>query len=265
MIFRNYNNLAQDIYRHLLPKLPPGIKMVAGIPRSGMAAAAIISEALHCRLGAAVGGKVVPLGHGRRGISRLPRKHTIVVDDTATTGRSLKPYEKHITGVVYCDSRLRGKITKSIVGEYVGMPFLAEWQFMGLDDTAQYMVDMDGVLCEDCSGKYADEGAKYLAWMKTVRPLFLPLRGAVHTVCTSRLEKWRGETTAWLRRHNVHYKRLSMWPAPIGKRHEYKAEVYAKSDCALFVESSFFEAERIHELTKRPVLSIERMRFFHKS
>jgi hypothetical protein len=262
MIFKSYGDLSCDIYRNVLPKLPPGIKMVAGVPRSGMFAATIISEALQCELGAAIGGKIIPMGHGRRGISGTPRKYTIVVDDAVTSGRSLKPFEKFIPCAVYCDINSRGKITKSIIGEYVDIPFLGEWQFMGVNLTAQYMVDMDGVLCEDFTGAFPDEGPRFIEWMAKTRPLFLPLNGMVHTVCTGRYEKWRDHTTAWLRKH-VRFQKLAMCPAGV-KRWEHKAETYAKSDCVLFVESDLIQAERIHDLTKKPVLSIEKMRFFKK-
>jgi len=81
---------------------------------------------------------------------------------------------------------------------------------------------------------------------------------------TNRLERWRGLTEAWLARHGVRCGELAMQPHPTAAARRragdygcFKGERYARSDALLFVESSEAQARRIHEVSGRPVLSLE--------
>ncbi len=76
-------------------------------------------------------------------------------------------------------------------------------------------------------------------------------------IVTGRLERFRPQTEAWLRRHGVEYGSLVMNPGD-RKHAEFKADAYRSLGGALgFVESSRQQAAEIHERTGRPVLSVE--------
>ena len=87
----------------------------------------------------------------------------------------------------------------------------------------------------------------------------------VGALVTYRLEKYRKVTEDWLRKHGVEYGELRMFNAPsrdvrnntIGSA-EYKAQIYRYAEWAqMFVESDRKQAEKIHQLTGKPVFCYE--------
>ena len=90
---------------------------------------------------------------------------------------------------------------------------------------------------------------------------------------TSRLEKYRPETEAWLRKNHVKYNKLVMLDLPdMAARQRanchasFKAKEYGSStDYMLFVESSMPQAVEINRLTKKPVLCTETFRMIYES
>lgn len=128
-------------------------------------------------------------------------------------------------------------------------------------------VDFDGVLCRDASRSEDDDGDNYRHFLENVEPKFLPLKWELGAIVTARCEKYRAETEKWLHRHNVRYRSLHMGPwsgkaERVGKAAKWKASIYAGMDdnIRLFVESSETQSQIIHELTGKPVFSIESMR-----
>jgi uncharacterized HAD superfamily protein len=130
---------------------------------------------------------------------------------------------------------------------------------------ARSCCDIDGVLCLDPTEEENDDGAGYLKFLNEVSPLHLPTV-EIHTLVTSRLEKYRRDTEAWLDRHGVRYKRLVMAPySSMTERRaanahaRLKAEVYLASDCELFLESDPRIAKEIFSITHKPVLCVGNM------
>lgn len=81
---------------------------------------------------------------------------------------------------------------------------------------------------------------------------------------TSRLERYRPQTEAWLAANGIRYRNLVMHPAaPAAERraaHDHaarKAAAYRKSDAWLFIESEPGQTEEIVRLTGRPVYCVE--------
>ncbi len=103
-----------------------------------------------------------------------------------------------------------------------------------------------------------DEPDRYRSAYLRVMPLILLV------ALTSRLEKYRTLTEAWLAKHEIKYDRLIMLDLPskaerqrLGAHGSFKAEFYRKSDAILFIESEHEQALKIARLSGKPVLCVE--------
>ena len=124
-------------------------------------------------------------------------------------------------------------------------------------------VDIDRVLCLDPTGQQNDDGEAYRRFLSEALPLHATSRRIGYLV-TSRLEKYRHLTEAWLKAQGIEYGRLVMLDLPsaaerrrLGAHGSFKAEFYRKSDATLFIESEHEQAEMIARLSGKPVLCIE--------
>lgn len=122
--------------------------------------------------------------------------------------------------------------------------------------------DIDGVLCRDPAVDEDDGGERYATFLRTAEPLLVPT-APVDRIVTSRLERDRAVTEAWLAAHGVRHRRLEMLDLPthearlrpwVAERH--KATALAASRARLFVESDPKQAKRIAALTGRAVLCL---------
>jgi uncharacterized HAD superfamily protein len=128
---------------------------------------------------------------------------------------------------------------------------------------AQCCVDIDGVLCLDPTEAENDDGPAYEKFLSEALPLFGPTR-KIGWLVTSRLEKYRALTEAWLAKHGIQYDKLIMLDLPskaerqrLGVHGSFKADFYRKSDAILFIESEHQQALKIAELSGKPVLCVE--------
>lgn len=268
MNFRSIVDLRKDIKDHLLPVLPRDIGMVYGVPRSGLLPASIIATALGVDLGM-VGGP--PLSGVRKQLFvRKPGTKVLLVDDSIFGGgamsRAKQTFGKEcLTCAIYLHPKAKGKVDFYAV-ELNGPRFF-EWNFTGIKATEDYFFDMDGVICEDPK-VYDDDGPKYQAEIKRVKPIYLP-QTKIKAICTNRIERWRPETEAWLKQYGVVYDKLIMQPFATAverrkKSHpgKYKAKHFGESNSTVFIESHDWQALVIAQQTKKPVLSIESMKLF---
>lgn len=150
-----------------------------------------------------------------------------------------------------------------LVLEAVPMPRVFQWNFLHRSVAAQSCFDIDGVLCVDPTREENDDGERYRRFLNDARPLMTPTHRLGHLV-TSRLERYRPETEAWLRAQGIEYDKLWMLDLPTaeerrkaGLHGRFKAEVYSRLDAILFVESEERQAIEIAKLSGKPVLSIE--------
>ena len=133
-------------------------------------------------------------------------------------------------------------------------------------------MDIDGVLCPDPTPEENHDGEKYRHFLLNAPPLFIP-KVTIGTLVTSRLEKYRPETEAWLQKNHVKYNKLVMLNLPdMAARQRanchasFKAKEYGSStDNMLFVESSMTQAVEINRLTKKPVLCTETFQMIYES
>lgn len=255
--FVTTERLAKDAAA-LVARVPSSVDWVAAVPRSGLAPGAILAGLLHVPLVSTSRARgTVHVGSGVRlestqGVPAAP-KHVLIVDDTAARGgemaaavarmRAEYPGAELTRCVVYCHPQARHAVDLCSY-LYPGLHYL-EWNWPNAGHGALCGYDFDGILCTE-DGR-AD-------------PLYLPRRAPVPLIVTGRHESARALTLDWLARWGVRVDQLVMrdFDAPdhfdAGRIAAFKAERYAASACVLFAESDPWQAERIRDLTGRPVL-----------
>lgn len=280
MEFRSVADLNRDI-ADWADRLPDDIDVVVGIPRSGLLAASMLALRLHVPLGDLDGvldGRL--LGGGRRmseacgegsvsheAILAKARK-ILVVDDSVHSGRSMREAQAKVVGHPLADKLLWGAVYAAWPGDshpvdlthsVVRMPRAFEWNVLHHPRLPDACMDIDGVLCRDPGDDENDDGDAYCTFLRDVPARLVP--GAeVGWLVTSRLERYREHTEAWLASKGIRYRHLLMHPAETaqerrreGSHAQYKAEAYLRTDAWLFIESDVRQAVTIAERTKRPV------------
>lgn len=265
---RSIADLNRDIAANIHRIDRGAIDAVVGIPRSGMIPATIIATLLQKPLadvGSFCAGRIV----GRSGRSADAKSGRILlVDDTVNSGSAMTAAIARVKS-----SGHTSKITAcAVYGPYKGTPTpcgLAfaecqgprafQWNMWRHVRLGRWACDMDGVLCRDPDKAENDDGERYLRFMETAEPRFLPTRPIGHIV-TCRLEKYRAATEAWLARHNVVFGALHMMTfgskaerMKAGGRAEWKAGIVGELGVEFFIESSSGQASKIARMTGLPV------------
>lgn len=251
MNFRSVADLDRAIARNLWKLDRSRFDIIVGIPRSGMIPASILSTYLQMPL-ATLEGYLAGIVHGRSGKTVASSDRILLVDDTSNKGGAM----------ARAVAMVKGK-AKSITRCAVFGPYQVEdpaqiidvwfedcrgprgfaWNMWKHARLSRWGFDFDGVLCRDPSKAENDDGPRYLEFLRTADPLFLPQRPIGHII-TGRLEKCRGECEAWLKRHGVEYLQLHMMQhatkaerMAAGGRGQWKAGIAREVGCEMFIES----------------------------
>jgi len=266
-----------DLHRDVVAwsaELPADIDVVVGIPRSGLLAASVL--ALHRQvpvldLDGLVAGR--HLGGGRRLGPRgdVPTiesaRRILVVDDSVYSGAAMRAARAAVAAadlsapVDFAAVYATRGATHHVDHFYavVPQPRVFAWNVLHHECLVDSCMDIDGVLCRDPSDAENDDGPRYREFLETVPVRYVP---SVEVGClvTSRLERYRPETEAWLARAGVRYRRLVMHPATSGAERrsagdhgERKAQAYLDTSAPLFVESDLSQAIIIAGISGRPV------------
>ena len=210
---------------NLVSKIPPDVTAIAGVARSGLSAATMLSMYLHLPMVTIrqTMNDVVQTGNGwRLGGSKHVNPKTekiLVVDDTVMTGNSIKAirplvsreFGNAIYAAVYVNPR--ANVKPDIWSVDLPWPHILEWNVFNSILSPSAAMDFDGILCHDCPPGSDDDGPRYLDFIRNAKPLYVPRRCSVPLIVTARIEKYRTETEAWLRRHGIVFHRLVMHPA----------------------------------------------------
>jgi uncharacterized HAD superfamily protein/hypoxanthine phosphoribosyltransferase len=269
--YKNYGDLLTDIKRNIY-KIPEGINLVVGVPRSGMIPAYMIGFILNtkvCSIDEFLND--ITISHGQRPIKDTV-SNVLVVDDSFAFGNSMRMAKIKIRQacpeyrIAYCAVYVLSGREKEIDIwlSVLPAPRIFQWNYMNHGIIERACFDIDGVLCVDPAGEQNDDGDKYRQFIFEAKPLYIPYY-RIYALVTSRLEKYRKETEAWLERHNVRYERLYMLDLPtkeertrLNMHAKFKAEIYAKLKYAvLFYESERGQALEIARLTKKAVFCVE--------
>jgi len=282
LAFKSLEDMGSDI-RSWLDRLPRDIEVVAGVPRSGLLIANLISLYRHLPvtdIDGLIAGRLLGGGHrfelsDPAGFLARPRK-VLAVDDSVLTGGQLRAVKAELSA-----ARLPHQIVFSaayvepgkehcvdLYYEILPYPRIFEWNLMhhpALDDAC---MDIDGVLCRDPTDEENDDGPNYLEFIRDVPARATPAF-RIGTLVTCRLEKYRPATVDWLNRNGITFGELVMMPydtkaerLEAGRHAEFKAEAYESARAAVFIESTAGQARDIADITGRPVISTDRMKLY---
>jgi uncharacterized HAD superfamily protein len=272
--YRSFSDLNQAIIQNLA-LFPHDVDLIVGIPRSGMLPANLLALYLnkpYTDINSFIEGRIYATGERMKIINLSNFKKVLIIDDYIASGKALSKAKEKIRplscaysfsfGAVYVDKKSVNLVDFHCeVFDGHGMAVF-EWNiflYQGLSKKTCY--DIDGVLCVD--PPIDDDGENYINYINNAIPLYLP-SGEIDSLVTCRLEKYRTATVEWLKKWHINYKNLIMLDLPTkderekwGKCGIYKGEVYKKSKCVLFIESSLKEAIEIKRISKKPVFCTE--------
>jgi uncharacterized HAD superfamily protein len=284
MHYRSISDLNRTIVGNL-HKLPRDLDLVVGIPRSGLLAANILSLVANIPMtdvDSYISGKTFSSGatKHRPVVDPNPSKppNVLILDDSINGGSAmtearskvahLSDSHRHIFAAVYGSYECHEEA--DLVLEVVPWPRMFQWNFMHHKLLEQSCVDIDGVLCLDPTEDENDDSDAYCRFLAEAIPLHGPTRRIGYLV-TSRLEKYRSLTEAWLAKHGIEYSALIMLDLPskqerqrLGIHGSFKAEFYQSCPAVLFIESEREQARRIAALSGKPVLCTETQELFHE-
>lgn len=278
--FKSLADLSRDV-RVWLDDLPHDIEVVAGIPRSGLMVANMISLHRHLPMtdiNGLISGRL--LAGGRRldvddsGHFLGRTRRVLVVDDSVYLGQQLEVVRRQLEAAslphelrfasVYVDPGKEHLV--DFFHEALSFPRMFEWNFMHHAMLQDACVDIDGVLCRDPTPEENDDGIRYAEFLETVGARVKPAY-PINTLVTCRLEKYRAETVAWLARNDIRFENLVMMPysskaerVAAGRHAAFKAEAYMSAHTMIFIESSVAQARDIADMTVRPVICTDRMK-----
>jgi uncharacterized HAD superfamily protein/hypoxanthine phosphoribosyltransferase len=277
MNFITYNDLNDCIYKNL-NKVPRDIDLIVGIPRSGTLVANIVALYLNLPftdIDNYVNNGILRVGNTRKCENWIKSFHeakkVLIVDDSISSGKAIRQAKellneanlncKYIYLAVYA---LENNIHMvDLFFKICHMPRMFEWNYMHHWALEYACVDIDGVLCEDPTIIENDDGKRYDEFLKNARPKFIPTK-RIGYIVTTRLEKYRQETEGWLKKYNIQYDNLVMVNLPSGKdriknlNHGlFKAEVFKKTNCSIFIESSYEQAIEICKVSEKQVFCVE--------
>jgi uncharacterized HAD superfamily protein/adenine/guanine phosphoribosyltransferase-like PRPP-binding protein len=278
MNYKSFDDLSEDIKKNLYKLQEKKYDLIVGIPRSGMIPAYMIGLYLNVDIidfDGFINNRPLQRGLIRKTKSSLLNAHdannVLLVDDSIATGNSLKrtienlpeALVKRITTMsVYSSKKQRSDVDLYL--EYVSLPRVFEWNIFHRKLLASACVDIDGVLCLDPTEEQNDDGEKYLEFLLNAKPHIIPSY-KIHSLVTSRLEKYRAQTEKWLTDHGVEYERLIMLNLKTKEERQqqgahaiHKAQYYKdQHDLSIFIESDVKQAMQIMEYTSKPVYCVD--------
>jgi hypothetical protein len=254
--------------------------LVVHLPRSGTIPASLIATYL-CKPLQSVDEFCARMPVNDRKSETIGGSRILVVDDSINEGIQLKaavdrirlsrPDARIKTLVVYdniagrpdrifdCDYRLHCHDAPPYL-----MPWFL-WKSAGIKDAA---IDMDGVLCRDCTRAEDDDGEQYQEFLRTAEVKFRPLKHKIGCIVTSRLEKYRPQTEEWLFINGFRCERLIMgpWASKAERKNaaEWKAQIYRGLPQAFFIESSDKDAQIIAKASGKLVFCIDSQKIYRE-
>ncbi|MGM0717389.1 MAG: orotate phosphoribosyltransferase [Halobacteriota archaeon] len=274
MNYRSITDLSEDTYQFARENtIDPDL--IVGIPRSGLLVANLLCLYHDIPMTDVDGlceGKLIDTGERYDDADSIRDVDSVlVVDDSVKSGRQMRKTRNRLDELELPFDISYGAIYASPWGheyvdhwaEVVSPPRVFEWNITHHPVLQNSCVDIDGVLCRDPTPEENDDGERYREFLSTVDPDLIPNQRIGYLV-TSRLEKYRAETEAWLDEHGVRYDTLVMMDLPSkearqerGNHARYKADAYDSTDAALFIESDPRQAAEISRRTSKPVFCYE--------
>lgn len=199
------------------------------------------------------------------------RRRVLIIDDSISSGAAMRIARKQIEecapqhdltiAAVYVTPESREQCDH--YAQVIPNPRRFEWNILSSPQIQYYQFDLDGVLCIDPTYEENDDGPKYVEFIRNAKPLFIPTH-KIGAIVTSRLERFRAETEAWLEQHGVEYGELLMLNLPTKEERirtqaapKFKAKTYKQSGSDLFIESDATQAVEIARLSGKFVYAVD--------
>ncbi len=285
LYYRSYAELSALIAKNMDVIAKYKFDLIVGIPRSGMIPAHMIALYLNvncCSFPELRANSEIEKCGSRTILDEVSYPHNakriLIVEDSFGKGGKLTQFieslpkdirKKCVVGAMY--SAVESLPENGVLDfffEYIPKPRLFEWNIYHHILIRQSAFDIDGVLCVDPTKEENDDGEAYLSFLSNARPLFIPTL-PIHTIVTSRLEKYRAQTEDWLKRNKVMYSHLIMLDLPSMEERRrlniyavHKAEIYKNDELVIFFESNQKQAEEIFQLTGKPVFCVGNNKFY---
>lgn len=245
----------------LAAQIPPDVAAIAGVPRSGMIAAAALAACLHLPLLVAPDLRAVG-GGGRAGRLEYRGGRVLVVDDSVGVGhqaaklrRELPAGVSYLLAAVYANPAFAGDV--DLVAVELAPHHLFEWNLANSPALAgQVAWDFDGVIVADRDQR------EPTAW----RPRLAPI-----DIISGRPEGARALTLDTCRRLGIRVGSLTLSPfatmdEAIAAEFDFgrfKGEQYAaRPRLVVFVESDRGQAKTIAAVSGKPVICATTNEFF---
>ena len=283
MNYKSFDDLSADIKKTLFKVHSGDYDLVVGIPRSGMIPAYLIGLYLNVHVTDVDGfieNRRLRKGATRKASNDLANAHdaarVLLVDDSVRSGNSLADTVKRVpdelkqritTLVVYADRNTRADV--DIILDVVPFPRVFEWNVFHRNLLNRACVGIDGVICISPADSESIDEKSYIDFLINAKPYILP-SCEIHSLVTSRLEKYRSQTETWLAKHGIKYKHLVMLDLPTERENlnlrahaTHKASYFSQiPDSLLFIESSSRQAKKIAQLTGKPVYCVSANHMF---
>jgi orotate phosphoribosyltransferase len=274
LVFISVQEFMRDVNEWSL-ELPKDFDVVCAIPRTGLLAGTLLSQRWNVPLSTPEFLKN-NLSWGASGVNESTEtltkgsfKRVLLVDDSVGSGETIVKAEKIIreglghdvdvkTAAVITSHQGKRKVNyfKRVIH---GVDGVFEWSLPSRYKNWSIATDLDGVVCEDPPTEVLNNKTKYEQWLKQVKPLFVPLYPFT-AIISGRLEKYRSETSNWLRNHGVRYGSLYLARSESDVLH--KMTVLKKLKPRFYIESDRTLAEDIWKLTGIPTLCYKTMTMF---
>ena len=277
MNFRSYEDLARIISNNIY-KIPEDVDLVVGVPRSGLMAASMVALYLNLPITDIEGleqDRLFESGSTKKGnwIKKPSKARKIlVVEDSSVSGNSINQVKERLSKLKIKNKLIyliviATKETKDLADMYFDIcpvPRMFEWNYMYHILLRQACVDIDGVLNRDPSEEENDDGEKYIDFISNVKPRVVPTKKIKYLV-TTRLEKYRKYTEAWLKKNHIEYEQLIMMDVAskeervkLGNHGIYKGNVYkGLDDAIIFIESNKNQAQVIANTSGKPAFCVD--------
>lgn len=265
--------------KRLTDTVPNEFDCIVGVPRAGLLFANILASCYGAKLASPQGfvrGEIWDAQE--KEIAPRDIRSVLVVEDSVVTTnqlckvaaviRAARPDVEVKTLSLFQTSFKEALSTPDYVMLKNKAYTLGEWNLLtSLFSVGPLAVDMDGVLCDDCTSQDNDDGPAYLRFLAEAKPKYIP-RFPIKAVVTSRFERYRPQTEAWLKRYGVKYQSLIMMSDRVlgdrtfGAVVDFKAASVAALGVKWYWESDDAQAQRIAKSAMTPTLSIEGMRLY---
>lgn len=240
----------------LIKSFPIRFDAVFGIPRSGMIPASVIATQLGIPIGTSE--SFPQCSTSRNVFDSLDT--VLLIDESADHGtggtfdrilqrlRAVSPDTQILKACLYVREECKNYF--DLYSKVHSGRRMYQWGIAHNKPFKRVAFDLDGVICEDCWNSTDEK--EYLNFLATAKPYLIP-EYPLDIILTSRLEKYRAQTEAWLKSQRVEYGELVMWNLPDKKGKpdpsQFKSRELLRIKPGIYFESNHAEADSIRRNT----------------